>query len=197
MEGRGRATVWDTRTWAQRSTFEIPPNACSVDFSPDGRALVFGHFEGKVTWWDWAKGVKLAEARGHRDRVIGLAFSPDGSKLASTGEDGTVALWDRRTFRLAAKWKGSFIALYGVTFSPDGTRLATGLGGRHVARLWDLKTRRGLLTLTPPGEMFHPVRFSRHGGRLLCAGYLNRCYVWSVPSLAELDAEYTRQNAAR
>jgi WD40 repeat protein len=34
-----------------------------------------------------------SEARGHRDRVTGVAFSPDGETLASSSWDGTVQLW--------------------------------------------------------------------------------------------------------
>ena len=79
-----------------------------------------------------------------------------------------------------------------------------GLGDARggVVGFWDLKTQRELLTLSAPDLGSGIVQFSPDGTRLLCAGYSDRnysghSYVWTVPSLAELDAEYTRQQAAR
>ena len=194
---KGKAKVWETQTWGQLSAFEVSPVAARAEFSLDGQTLVLGHGDGTVTWWDCTRGVKLGEARGHREGIYGLAFSPDGSRLASVGGDGTVALYDARTRRLSADWVGFFNVLGSVAFTPDGTRLATGLGQHSAVRLWDLKTRRELLTLTTPDQGADRVRFSPDGTRLLAAGYGGHCYVWTVPSLAELDAEYARQKAAR
>jgi WD40 repeat protein len=199
-----KVVVWETRTWAERAKFDASPVVWRGELSPDAQTLVLGHQQGEVSWWDWAKGVKLAEARGHRDGVLGLAFAPDGRSLVSASAHGTVALWDARTRRLIAQWKAVNGALISVAFTPDGKGLVAGVddvrGG--AVSFWDLKSQRELLTLSAPDLGSGIVQFSPDGTRLLCAGYSDRSYsghsyVWTVPSLAELDAEHARQNAAR
>jgi WD40 repeat protein len=54
-----------------------------------------------------------------------------------------------------------------------------------------------MLTLRALGDSFGTVGFSPNGSRLLGASWDAHSYVWSVPSLADLDAEYARQKAAR
>jgi WD40 repeat protein len=186
----GLVTIWDAKTWAKRSSVTEPNGAGSAALSPDGRLLVLGLYDGRLEWWDTVRGHRLAETACHRHWAPGLDFSPDGSTLASASEDGTVALWDTTTRRRTAYWKADFLGLHAVAFSPDGARLATGLSGGYAARLWDLRTRRELLTLAAPGDLFYWVKFSSDADALLCGDAGGRCYLWRVPSLAELDAAH-------
>jgi len=186
----GLVTIWDAKTWAKRASFAERNAARSAALSPDGRLLVLGLAEGRLAWWDAARGQRLDETPCHRHWVVGLGFSPDGSVLASTSDDGTVALWDTRTRRRTAYWKGHFLGLHAVAFSPDGRRLATALSGGSAARLWDFRTRRELLTLDAPGGLFYWIKFSPDGAALLCGSDDAHCYLWRVPSFAELDAPH-------
>jgi WD40 repeat protein len=188
LDGSGLVTVWDAKNWTKRSACAETNQVWAAALSPDGRLLVLGATEGRMSWWDAVRGHRLAETTGQRHIVAGLDFSPDGSTLASANEDGTVALWDTRTRRRTAHWRGHFLGLHAVAFSPDGSRLATGLSGGYAARLWDLKTRRELVTLVAPGNMFHWVEFSPDGGALLCGSDSGHSYLWRTPSFAELDA---------
>ncbi len=64
----------------------------------------------------------------------------------------------------------------------------TGLSGGRAARLWDLKTKRELLTLAAPGNSFVSVSFSPDSNALLCGSDNGHSYLWRVPSFAELDS---------
>jgi len=183
------ASIWDANTWSRRFSITETngPGAGCAALSPDGHLLVRGLEDGQVEWWDAVRDHRLEPIPCHRQGVRGLDFSPDGSTLASASQDGTVALWDVRTRRCTAHWKAGLLGLVGVAFSPDGARLATALGAVNPARLWDLKTRRELLTVEGPGGWFSVAKFSPDGGALLCAGD-GHCFLLPVPSFAELDA---------
>jgi hypothetical protein len=51
-----------------------------VAFSPDGKQVVSGAWDGTVRLWDAATGVALQTLEGHLDMVESVAFSPDGNK---------------------------------------------------------------------------------------------------------------------
>ena len=105
----------------------------SVQFSPDGKLLACGDYEGGLYLWDVAE-----QRRLFRERVGAtlccLAFSPDGRTLATGSTDSMVHLWQVHTgSRLATlKPKASPIT---IAFSGDGAALVAGCTDASVA-MW-------------------------------------------------------------
>ena len=85
--------LWNVATGTLRYTFEHGSIATVVAYSPDGRTIATGNYEGIIHLWNAANGDFIKRFTGHIDRVESIAFSPDGRILASGSYDGTVLLW--------------------------------------------------------------------------------------------------------
>ncbi|MYB64737.1 hypothetical protein F4X73_08605 [Candidatus Poribacteria bacterium] len=77
---------------------ETHSGAQTLLFSPDGRHLVSGGWDGKIRLIDSDSGQVLSTHTGHADgisrKISKLVFLEDGKTLASACEDGTILLWD-------------------------------------------------------------------------------------------------------
>ena len=75
-------------------------NLFCVAFSPDGRWLAAGGWDGRVRLWDLAsEGPECRVLSGHGKEVHQVTFSPDSRTLASAGSDYRVRFWNVETGR--------------------------------------------------------------------------------------------------
>ena len=112
-------------------------------FSPDGKLLATGSYEGGLKVWDLATAKAVISVRvndlppGNTWGVKALAFSPDGKTLAVASQKPPVTLIDVPTGKKkqTLKWRTDFAN--SLQYSPDGKLLAviyTSL------QLWDPST---------------------------------------------------------
>jgi serine/threonine protein kinase/WD40 repeat protein len=137
---RPRSGEEDLRGWEWRYLWQLTrgsalvtltnrPNhqGFSVAFSPDGKTLAVGWWDGRVELWDvpgrrWVRALTDHE-RPHVGRV---AFSPVRNLLAATSEHMMVTLYDLDSGRESILWQAPDQAEWNVrdlAFSPDGSRL--------------------------------------------------------------------------
>jgi WD40 repeat protein len=126
---------------AQLNTIHVPAGK-TVQFSPDGRLLVFGDTQGRVWLYDthtWRPhGRPLAAHIGPVDTV---SVSPDGHTLATTSNDGSTRLWDLPSGRpIGTALPGSAQHDTAAAFIDHGNRLVT-LSDNGQGHLWDVQAR--------------------------------------------------------
>ena len=133
----------------------------AVDFSPDGRLLVTGGADHEVILFDLVTGTPIADLRGSRYLLTGVAFSRSGDLVYGSEFGSTLNVW--RTVSdagsLAVRAAGSLGA---VAIDPTGRYLALGGGGQVLLRELDTLEEIAVAQIPVLGEVqglaFHPTR---------------------------------------
>ena len=146
----------------------------NIDFSPDGKFIVFGGWE-SLSLWNVETGKTSKIISGHSDFVVHVRFSPDGKLIASGSLDKEIKIWDLETKREISSLKGHTSPIDNFAFNPDGKTIAsianefTGDSDSSV-RIWDVFTGTQIYFLdiekTPDGISFNP------DGTVLAIGYI-------------------------
>ncbi|MBI0297466.1 serine/threonine protein kinase [Streptomyces sp. PRKS01-29] len=118
-----------------RVTISPAQGVLSLAFSPDGKTIATGGYDGKVRLWDVKTGHQRAALSDSliASEVHHLAFSPDGKTLATPSAYGLL-LWNVATRKpraiLSASAEGTGNVMQDVGFSRDG-RLIAGNDSEH------------------------------------------------------------------
>ncbi|RKE23652.1 WD40 repeat domain-containing serine/threonine protein kinase [Streptomyces sp. TLI_171] len=144
---------------AYRDSFKWKTMLSALDYSPDGKFLAVGDFDGVLMLWnstDLAVAATLGSSAvpGIDNLTAAAKFSPDGTLLASVDIFATITLWDTASRKKAATLQGDknqkSAGFSNLAFSPDGKTLA--YSGNRVITLWDVQSRSLVATLVNPIE---------------------------------------------
>jgi WD40 repeat protein/serine/threonine protein kinase len=181
---------WEWHYLKRRRLESIPPldhgtAVFSAVFSPDGRWIVTGNQDGKVTVLDATTGQKLLTFPAHERHIHSVAFDPDGRCLATASWDGTVRLWNFDPQRPAEKpplrhtLPGHQDQAHSVAFSPDGQRLVSG-GQDDIVRVWDVPTGDEIFSLRGHAGPVWCVAYSSDGQWLASASADKSVKIWNA-----------------
>ncbi|KAG8993437.1 hypothetical protein FRB94_010802 [Tulasnella sp. JGI-2019a] len=112
----------------------------SLAWSPDGRRIVSGSWDGTLRLWDPATGTLVRDPWKSTQGVMCVAWSPDGKMIVSGGHGHTLELWDSTTgARIGEAWKGHTDFIWSLAWSPDSKWVVSG-SHDETFRVWDSAT---------------------------------------------------------
>ena len=181
----GRIQLWDLRSGTRLWTRDTHSLVESLSFSPDDQAIVSGHFDGMVHWWDRKTGELIFEDQTRTKSSVSAVYSPNFSRVAVGGRMGLLA-----TYKHVAKgWETvaaeeldqKAIGIHGLAFSPRDNTLAIGRRDGLI-ELWNA----GPITLKPSrilpghGSRVWSVAWSPDGRLLASAATDGSIKLWNA-----------------
>lgn len=152
----------------------------TVVVSPDGRGVVSGSHNNKVTVWDIQTGERRMLLKGHSANVKSVAITPDGERIMSASDDLSIRIWGVNSGKELAKLDGHTKPVRSViAFSDNARALSAGLDGTF--RLWDLTRYTCLKTIecgTEDGDKIYCSAVSPIENQVLLGHEDGRLRLW-------------------
>jgi Flp pilus assembly protein TadD len=160
-----------------------------VSFSPDGKRIISGAWDGTVKVWDAQTGTPLLGLDVANQRVSSVSFSHDGKRILATSaggfvngklvEPGMATVWEARTQAPIVELKGDTLPVEYVSFSPDGTRIVTA-GDASAAKIWDARTGKHLFDLSGNTHGTTCLAYSPDGTRIFTGTMSSPGRIWDA-----------------
>lgn len=180
----------------------------AVAFSPCGRWLATGSWDGIVKVWDVKDGVCVAqlEQRRKRLKISQIVFSPDGQQLAASCQrEAIVSVWHQKTGEEIARFEGHTTyrncrPAIPLTFSPDGCLLTcaspndTSQAADFIS-VWNVSTGECIAHLRGHTTQVYALSFSPCGGFLASGDRSGTLRVWDVAAAktVAVSSEYAEK----
>ncbi|MCA9214246.1 MAG: protein kinase [Planctomycetales bacterium] len=146
--------IWDTVKQTPISKrMHHPSQIRSTNFSPDGKTVVTGCYDGTAWLWDVETSNQIGTTLTHDTRTYSATFSPDGKMVLTGSMDTTARLWNATSGEPESAPLQHGGSIWSVAFSSDGTRIATG-GDFAAVQIWDRATLEPLIEI----GSFHRVQ---------------------------------------
>lgn len=153
----------------------------SVAWSPDGRRLASGSYDGivRVSSLDEARRSVVYRAAPADSIVESVAFCPDSRHLVAVMPSARVAVWDLDRSGAPLELGSDDPAVRDLTCSPDGHHVAAG-GDDGLVRIWDLDDPRAPRVLRGHEGPVKGVAFSPDGRRLAACSSDQTARIWDL-----------------
>jgi WD40 repeat protein len=184
LDQAGHVARWSGPDFLEReSVLDIGTSGADSSFSPDGRFLAVGSYNGNISVWDLSRGVLRREFKLGDGRVEPVRFLAQGNRLVVYFRaDNHFSEWDLEANREIQSWP-SPARFESFDVSPD-ERLGIGMGrnGNVSARNLSEHTNTNLPLDNMEGWS---VAFSPDGTRLALSSALGYARVWDTATWQE------------
>ena len=181
---------WDAATGELKQTFVVPEGsgwACSVAASPDGKLVLTGHNQGKLTLWNAESAKLVRQWEPHKNRVDCVAFTPDGKYAVSAcathfaeGDAGPVKVFRTSDWETASEFHvGKGGEVYGFALHPDSRHVLLSVVG--PLQLRNLETGELIRTLDDgPGTQRRGVDIDATGRWAVTGSNNTKLVLWDL-----------------
>ncbi|MFQ5901107.1 MAG: WD40 repeat domain-containing protein, partial [Thermodesulfobacteriota bacterium] len=150
-----------------------------VDFSPDGKILLFGDWAGKIRLWN-VKTRSIVEPVWYKDMIYPAAFLPVGKILVSGGVDNTIKLWDiEKRYVISSVVSYDSGSIRAMAVSPKGRFLALGYDDNTI-KVWDVQEKSFIYTFNGHSDSIYAIAFSKDGNVLASGSEDNSIKMWDM-----------------
>jgi hypothetical protein len=171
----------------------------AVGFSPEGKYVVSGSWDGTIKLWDVSTGAETgpfkenkpaAEYKAARENVRSAGGRGRGGAVsypiaAPSTADVPPAVVVRSAEKMAWNLHAFDNRISTVIFSPDGKYLLSGTWGSAI-RMWDVSTGQNIKTFTGHTGRINSLAFSPDGRHILSAARDNLVKIWDAATGQEL-----------
>jgi serine/threonine protein kinase len=169
----------------ENPSFSVDYSINAFSLSQDGKTVIFGHDNGKITIWDLDNQQKLNEFSVYNNTPItALAINENGSYLAVGNKTGNLQIWnllDRQnlTKRYELNHRDEITAL---AMTPDGQTLVSGglIDNSNLVKIWELQDNKGTLAHTPTVKKgINSLGISQDGNLIVGGNYQGEITIWN------------------
>lgn len=173
----GHIFIWDVTTGKKVSQISQMDEILDLEFSPDGRNLISGSYDGTAVVWNIFNGQKKGEMN-YNLPVTAVAFTNIGRWAMASSGDGIVRIWevsnDWMVKQLVFEKK---VDINTMAITPDGHFVIAGDNQGEI-RVWELiEQDRFFVDNTEP---IVSVAFDSTGEKLFTGGMDNNVRVWDA-----------------
>lgn len=183
-------TVWDPVAGIERWRTQVPALVDTLHFSDDNRWL-FGSVwaEDRGIWvWEVESGKEIAYSQERWESPLYLPIlvgdSPSPQLLLLRRWAGELFLWDFTGSGEMTRFDGKHAELFNAAISADESTVAT-VSWAGTVQLWDVASRRSILTWGKSATPLLAATFSPDGRRLITSSMFD-LQIWDVATGREI-----------
>ena len=164
----------------------------SLSYSPDGRSMIFGSFDGTVSFWNLILNRRFWIMKLFDMPVYCVNYAPNGKKVAVASNDGTIKIIDIISRKVLIHFDKAHTQILdnrehigiekfvnSVKFSYSGKQLASG-SSDYTMKLFDLEKKSELKHFREFKNWVRSVDFSPDDSMLVGCDYAGNVLIYST-----------------
>ncbi|ETO22761.1 mycorrhiza-induced NACHT/WD40-repeat domain protein, NWD [Reticulomyxa filosa] len=150
-----------------------------LNFSPCGRNIVSGSWDGTIRFWDVNSGQEIKILEGHSSVINDVHFSPDGQTVVSSSKDQTVVIWDVKSGKKIIELENHSHNVTRAQFSSDALSVVSCSRDKTIL-IWNVKSGTVEQQLDGHNSAVNDVKFSPDGQTIVSCSESKTIRLWDV-----------------